>query len=179
MIYSVRLFDMAVKPPKTERVTARISSKTKRQLQKLHYSTAEVIAIGAEYLSNEANKLEFEKGELELEIANLKKAVAEKEQHLTAINNRLRIVAPNKIDDETLHKMLVSSASSYAKELIDTYDTPEKTLERLESVPIAKSSVRSTGENWGFNPDAFLTEVKNQLENECQTVVSDKNSEVL
>ena len=170
---------MAVKPPKTERVTARISSKTKRQLQKLHYSTAEVIAIGAEYLSNEANKLEFEKGELELEIADLKKAVAEKEQHLTAINNRLRIVAPNKIDDETLHKMLVSSAGSYAKELIATYNTPEKTLERLETVPIAKSSVRSTGETWGFNPDDFLTEVKNSLENECQTDVSDKNSGVL
>jgi len=170
---------MAIKPPKTERVTARISSKTKRQLQKLQYSTAEVIEIGAEYLSNEVNKLTFEKGELELEIANLKKSVAEKEHHLTAINNRLRIVAPSKIDDETLHKMLVSSASNYAKELIDTYDTPEKTLDRLEAMPIAKNTVRSTGEEWGFNPDEFLTEVKNHLENECLTDVSDKNSEVL
>ena len=170
---------MAIKPPKTERVTARISSKTKRQLQKLHYSTAEVIEIGAEYLSNEMNKLEFQKGELELEIANLKKTVAEKEHLLTGVNNRLRIVAPNKIDEKTLRKMLVSSASSYAKELIDTYDTPEKTLERLESVPIAKGTVRSTGEDWGFNPDDFLTEVKNYLEKECQTSMSDKNSEVL
>ena len=170
---------MGVKPPKTERVTARISSKTKRQLQKLHYSTAEVIEIGAEYLSNEANKLEFQKGEIELEIAELKKILSEKEHHLVGINNRLRVIAPSKIDDETLQKMLVSSASNYVKELIESCGGIAETLDRLESVPIAKSSVRSTGEEWGFNPDDFLREVKNQLEKECQTLMSDKNSEVV
>lgn len=167
---------MGVRPPKEERVTARISSKTKRQLSKLPYSTAEVLEIGAEYISNETNKLEFEKGELELEITNLKKLVSEKEHHLAAINNRLRIVAPSKIDDETLHKMLISAASNYVKDLISSCGGIAETLDRLESVPIAKSSVRSTGEEWGFNPDDFLTEVKNQLENECQTLVSDNNS---
>ena len=166
---------MAVKPPKKQRVTARISDKTKRQLDKLSYSTAEVLEIGAEYISNEVNKLEFEKGELELCIANLKKELAEKEGKLAAINNRLRIVAPSKIDDETLHKMLVSSASAYVKDLIGSYDDAHIALDRL-SLPTAKNSVRSIGEEWGFNPEDFLVEVKNQLEILCQTSLSDKKN---
>lgn len=167
---------MGVRPPKTQRVSARISDKTKRQLDKLPYSTAEVIEIGAEYVSSEINKLEFEKGELELNIAKLKKVLAEKEGKLTAINNRLRIVAPSKIDDETLNKMLVSSASVYVKELIDSYDDAGVALSRLK-LPSAKSSVRSTGKDWGYDPDKFLVEVKNQLENRCMTFVSDKNDD--
>ena len=166
------------RPPKTERVSARISSKTKRQLDKLPYSTAEVIEIGAEYISTEVNKLEYQKGELEIIIADLKKDLAENEHHLASVNNRLRIVAPNKIDDETLQKMLESSALTYVKELVETYGSAEDALCKLER-PVAKSTVRSTGDEWGFDPDKFLVEVKNQLEKLCLTELSDKNSEVV
>lgn len=170
---------MSVKPPKTEMVTARVSSKTKRQLSKLPYSVAEVLEIGAEYVSSESNKLDFEKGELELEISRLKKVISEKEHKLTAINNRLRIIAPSKVDEETLQKLLVSAAKNYANDLIATYDDMdiETVLYRLEHVPLAKSSIRSVGEEWGFDSEKFLVEVKNHLEEECITLMYDKNSE--
>lgn len=168
---------MSVRPPKTEMVTARVSGKTKRQLSKLSYSVAEVLEIGAEYVSTESNKLDFEKGELELEITQLKKELAEREHKLTAINNRLRIIAPSKIDEETLNQMLVSAAKSYVNDLISNYEDIETVLYRFEHMSIAKSTVRSTGEEWGFDPEKFLVEVKNQLENMCNTEMYDKNSD--
>ena len=102
--------------PRDHHITARISGRTKRKIQKLPYSYGDILEIGAEYVSKEINRLEWEKGELELELAELRKLTAEKEAKLHITNNRIRIVNPRKLDKdidtenrliEADHKMLL------------------------------------------------------------------------
>ena len=152
---------------KDVKVSARITSKTKRQIDQLKkYNLSEIITIGAEYLSTEQNKLSFEKGELELEIANLKAELHRKEAHLSAINNRLRIIAPRELDEETLKKMLIESALDTAQRIFKLHG--EESLDKMRTGR-SRNSLKSTAEDLGFDEDAFLDEVEKQLVILCKT----------
>lgn len=152
--------------PKTEKVSARIHASTKRKLNKLPYSTAEVIEYGAEQLFVEENKLEWEIGELKIEISKIKSKLHEKEALLQAKQNRLRDIAPSKLDEKTLNNLLISSAKEYAQEIFDAHG--EDSLVKLENIT-AKKAVISTANEWGYDDHKFLVEVKNQLEILCRT----------
>lgn len=156
-----------MKGTKDVKVSARITSRTKRQIDLLKkYNLSEIISIGAEYLSTESNKLTFEKGELELEIAELKSELHEKEAHLTAINNRLRIIAPRELDEETLRKMLVESAVETAERIFRMHGVDS--LEKM-STGRSRNSLRAMADDLGFDEEDFLAEVEIQIRKMCQT----------
>ena len=156
--------------PMKARVSTRVHESTKRLLKQLPYTEAEVIKIGAMYLSDESNLLEWEIGELGVEIEKLKSQLHEKESFRKAKQNRLRMISPKKLDNDTLYGMLTEAAEDVANRIYDNYGM--NSLNKLEN-PLAKSSIRSEGKDLGYNPDDFLVEVKNQLHIKCQSEVSD------
>lgn len=157
------------------RVCTRVHESTKRLLKKLPYTEAEVIKIGAHYLADESTLLEWQIGEEQLEIEKMKSSLHSKEALLRAKQNRLRMIAPKKLDKDTLKLMLKEAAMDTANTIFNRYG--EDSLDRLEN-PLAKSSIRSEGKDLGYNEDDFLVEVKNQLQLKCQSQlsVSSKNN---
>lgn len=156
--------------PMKARVSTRVHESTKRLLKQLPYTEAEVIKIGAEYLANESNLLEWQIGEEMIEIERMKSELHSKEALLRAKQNRLRMIAPKKLDKDTLRLMLVEAAEDMAETIFK--ERGVNSLVNLES-PLAKSSIRSQGKDLGYNEDDFLVEVKNQLQIKCQSVMSD------
>lgn len=152
------------------RVSTRVHESTKRLLKSLPYTEAEVIRIGAQYLAEESNRLEWEIGELKAEISRIKSKVHSKEALLQAKQNRLRMVAPKKLDEETLRSMLVESARDFAEQIYKAHG--DDSIVDIEK-PTAKSSVMREGRDLGYNQLDFLIEVKNQLQIKCQSDVSD------
>ena len=152
------------------RVCTRVHESTKALLKSLPYTEAEVIKIGAQYLSDESNRLEWEIGELKKEISLIKADLHSKEAFLQGKQNRLRMIAPKKLDAETLQSLICDAAKDMAESIFDRYG--EDSLVRLET-PLAKSSIRHEGRDLGYNEDDFLVEVKNQLEIKCQSQMSD------
>ena len=78
----------------------RVHPRMKRKAKELPFSYAEIFEVGIDHLAKEINLLMYQKGELELDIAELKKELHSKEANLTAINNRIRIINPTKLDKE-------------------------------------------------------------------------------
>lgn len=165
-----------VKPPKEERISARVSASTKRKLNQLPYSYGEVLDIGAEYLSNETNRLSWQKAEIELELANLKKEVSHKEAKLVAINNRLRVINPKLLDEDSLNDLIGFAASDYALEVFNTHR--DDSLRRIQSDNIA-SAVRRYALEMGYDANKFYDLVVNQLKQLCHTKMSDNSAEVV
>ena len=160
--------------PMKARVSTRVHESTKRLLKSLPFTEAEVIRIGAQYLAEESNMLEWEIGELKEEISKMKSKVHAKESLLQAKQNRLRMVAPKKLDEETLNLMLVESARDYAEQIYKAHG--DKSIVNIEN-PTAKSSIMSEGRDLGYNQLDFLIEVKNQLQMKCQTQLSDSSDD--
>lgn len=156
--------------PMKARVSTRVHESTKRLLKQLPYTEAEVIKIGALYLADESNLLEWQIGEERLEIERMKAELHSKEALLRAKQNRLRMIAPKKLDEHTLKLMLEDAARDTAETIFNRYG--KDSLENLEN-PLAKSSIRSEGKDLGYDPEDFLVEVKNQLQIKCQIVMSD------
>lgn len=152
--------------PREEHITARVSGKTKRKLKTLPYSYAEVLTIGADYLSKEINLLEYEKGELEIDIAGLRKEIAKKEEELHNINNRIRIVNPRKLDKETLESLINDTALDYAQEIFDAHGVDS--VERIER-RMGKRSIFSKAEEWGYDQGKFMKLVRLHVQNLCNT----------
>lgn len=157
------------------RVSTRVHESTKRLLRSLPFTEAEVIKIGAEYLANEGNLLSWQIGELKADISNIKSQLHSKEALLRAKENRLRLVSPSKLAEETLQSMLVESAKEMAEEIYDSRG--EASLSALEN-STAKSSVMSQGKDLGYDGLTFLVEVKNQLELKCQSELSDISDDI-
>ena len=84
--------------PKSEIINMRVHPRIKRKAKELPFTYGEIFEVGIENLSKEIDRLVYKKGELELDIAELKKEVHAKEANLTAINNRIRIINPTKLD---------------------------------------------------------------------------------
>ena len=158
--------------PMKARVSTRVHESTKRLLKSLPYTEAEVIRIGAKYLADEPNRLEWEIGELKEEISRMKSKVHANEALLQAKQNRLRVIAPKKLDEETLRSMLVESARDFAEQIYKAHG--DDSIVAIEN-STAKSSVMSEGRELGYNQLEFLIEVKNQLQIKCQSDVSDSS----
>lgn len=152
--------------PKDCKVSARIHGSVKRKIEKLPYSYAEILEIGANYVSSEINRLEYEKGELKLELAELNKCVAEREAKLHAINNRIRIINPTRLSKDTLEELMDEASRDYAEELFKVHG--DQTLLKLDN-RLAVHSVYAVAEEWGYDALKFLEKVKDNLKELCST----------
>ncbi|MBQ6344983.1 MAG: hypothetical protein IJI96_02610 [Methanobrevibacter sp.] len=155
---------------KDERISARVHPSTKRLIKKLNHTEAEVVEYAAKQLANEPILLEWEIGEIEIKLAQLQSELYELEALKQAKLNRLKLISPERLDDETLANMLVDSAKECA---LDIFNNREDCTMDIFDNHAACNGVRAVGKEWGYDPNKFLCEVKNQLRILCQTDVSD------
>ena len=158
--------------PLDQRVSIRLHISEKRQAQELPFTYREIFKYGLHALSHEETMLKFDIGSLEERLAEKEADVHSLKALLAAKKNRLRMIAPQELDESTLRTMLIDSAREYAMSIFNRHG--EESLHRIES-KAAKSSIRSEGKELGYDGDKFLVEVKNYLEELCQTVVSDSS----
>lgn len=152
--------------PRDHHITARVSGRIKRKLEKIPYSYADVLAFGAEALSSEINQLEWKKGEYELELALLRKRVATVEAKLHEVNNRIRIKYPKRLDKETLNDLISDTALDYAREIFDAHG--KSSLIKLDS-NIAKASIDEVAKEYGYDQLKFRELVRKHVEVLCST----------
>ena len=157
-----------MKTPKSEVITMRVQPSLKRKAQKLPYTYDEILQVGCDHLMNESDSLVYKKGEIELELHELMKEVHEKEAHLTAINNRIRVIDPHKLDKDTLNNMIEESARDYAQSIFDRHGAAS--LKRLD-IDQARHSVYSTAQDYGYDGNKFFNLVEGYLEKFCNTSV--------
>ena len=155
---------------KDARISARVHPSTKRLIKKLNHTEAEVVEYAAKQLANEPTLLEWEIGELDLDIAKLNSELYELEARKQAKLNRLKCISPERLDDETLANLLVDSAKECA---LNIYNNREEVSMDIFDNHAACNGVRAVGKEWGYDPNKFLSEVKNQMRILCQTSVSD------
>ncbi|WP_458406014.1 hypothetical protein [Methanobrevibacter sp.] len=154
--------------PKSEIINMRVHPRLKRKAKKLPYSYAEIFEVGCDKLAKEIDLLLYQKGELELDIATLNKKVYDKEAKLTAINNRIRIINPTKLDKETLDTLINDSARDYAMDIFKVHG--ECSLERI-LLDQGKHAVFSTAREWGYDGNKFFKLVEDNLRKLCNTGV--------
>lgn len=154
--------------PKSEIINMRVHPRIKRKAKELPFTYGEIFEVGIENLSKEIDRLVYKKGELELDIAELKKEVHAKEANLTAINNRIRIINPTRLDKETLDVLINDSARDYAKTIFDAHGV--RSLERVE-LDQSRHAILSTAREWGYDGSKFLGLVCGYLEEMCNTKV--------
>ena len=134
------------------------------------HTESDVIEYGAMKLADEPLLLDWEIGELDEQIHYYESILFNLKSKKQAKLNRLKIVNPKMIDEDTLSNMLVDSAKDYALSLVKGQDNFD--MSRLEN-PVAKSSIMSTGKEWGYDELLFLEEVRKQVKLLCQTDMSD------
>ena len=154
------------KEPKDDSISFRTFPRHKRAAQALPCTYEDIFVVGLEYLSNEINRLEHEKGELSLEKAELEQKVSSIDTRITAINNRIRVIAPTRLDKETLAVMINDASLEYAKEIYDAHG--ENSLERIQ-LDSARHSILKTARDWGYDGSKFLELVEVHLKKFCNT----------
>ncbi|WP_296796286.1 hypothetical protein [uncultured Methanobrevibacter sp.] len=151
---------------KDEVLTMRVHPSVKRKAKKIPYSYAEIFEIGCDKLYKEINLLEYQKGELELDIGNLEKEIHDKKAHLLAINNRIRIINPRRLDKETLDSLINESAKDYARELFNSRGSDS--LMVIDS-DYAQKAVFGHARECGYDGSKYLRLVKDYLKKLCNT----------
>ena len=152
--------------PKDDTITIRLHAFEKKKARDIPFSYYEIFRVGLDHLSKEINQLEQKKAELESKIADNKKIVAADEAELTAINNRIRIINPQKLDKETLDNMIQESAKDYANDIFLAHR--ENSLESV-GTDVGKHSVLYTAREWGYDGSKFLELVEDNLKKLCNT----------
>ncbi len=160
--------------PMDQRVSIRLHISEKKQAQDLPFTYREIFMYGLRALSHEETMLKFSIGSLEETLAEKEAEVHSLKALVSAKKNRLRMIAPHELDESTLRSMLVDSAREYAVSIFNRHG--EHSLRSIES-GVAKSSIRSEGRELGYDGEKFLVEVKNYLEDLCQTLVSDSSGD--
>ena len=152
--------------PKDDTITIRLHAFEKKKARDIPFSYYEIFKVGLEHLSKEINQLEQRKSELECKIADNKKIVAADEAELAAVNNRIRIINPSKLDKDTLNQMINDSALEYAKDIFSAHGV--KSVERIQ-LDQARHSILSTARDWGYDGNSFLELVEKYLKEMCNT----------
>lgn len=160
--------------PMDQRVSIRLHISEKKQAQDLPFTYREIFMYGLRALSHEETRLKFEIGQLEESVANDESKVNADKALLASKKNRLRMIAPHELDEATIASMLVESAKEYAVSIFNRHG--ENSLRKIEN-DVAKSSIRAEGRDLGYDGAKFLVEVKNYLEELCQTLVSDSSGD--
>lgn len=152
---------------KDEVITMRVHPRLKRLAKLLPYSYSEIFEIGCNQISKEIDLLMYQKGELELEIAELEKMAHAKQANLVAVNNRIRIINPTKLDKETLDTLISDSARDYANDIFLAHG--EESYGRVVGNDTARHSVLATAREWGYDGSKFLDLVLDELKKLCNT----------
>ena len=142
--------------PKDEHINFRTQGVVKRKAQKLPCTMEDIFKIGLKYASSEADRLEYEKGELELVKAELEQKLTSINAKVVAINNRIRIIAPSRLDRETLNSLINQATMDYAQEVFGRYG--KDSLKRLD-----ENNVLETAKDWGYDGEMFLELVEVHL----------------
>lgn len=158
--------------PLGEVISIRLHASEKTRAKKLSQTYREIFLYGLNALSNEAVRLRFEIDNLEEEVAVVRAEVNKNEALLAAKKNRLRMIAPQELDADTIKSMLVDSAREYAQSIFNRHGVDS--IIKMEN-HLAKASIRAEGRDLGYDEESFLVEVKNQLEIMCNTVVYDSS----
>lgn len=158
--------------PLSERISIRLHASEKKKAKDLSQTYREIFLYGLKALAKEEIRLKYEIGELEVVLAKQESDANGTKALLAAKKNRLRMIAPSELDEDTLQGMLVESAGECAESIFRTHGVDS--IIKIES-SLAKSSIRSEGRDLGYDEDCFFVEVKNQLEDMCHTVVSDSS----
>lgn len=158
--------------PLEEVITIRLHASEKKRAKDLAQTYREIFTYGLNALSDEKVRLKFEIGRLEESVAKEESKVNADKSLLAAKKNRLRMIAPKELDENTLASMLVDSARELALSIFNRYG--DDSILKIES-SLAKQSIRSEGRELGYDEDSFFVEVKNQLEDLCNTVVYDSS----
>ena len=154
--------------PKEDTITIRLHAFEKKKARDIPFSYYEIFRVGLDHLSKEINQLEQRKAELESKIAENQKIVAADQAELTAINNRIRIINPSKLDKDTLNQMINDSAFEYAKDIFSAHGV--RSVERIQ-LDQAKHSILVTAREWGYDGNAFFDLVEKYLIEMCNTEV--------
>lgn len=154
--------------PKDEMISFRTEGKYKRKARKLPCTYEDIFVAGLEKLSKEINILEYEKGELELENAQLEKIISANNARIKGINNRIRVINPSRLDKETLTIMINEASKDYAQEIYDSWG--DESLKKLE-LDHFKRTVIHCGRDWGYDGSKFLELVEAYLNELCNTTV--------
>ena len=151
---------------KTETINMRVHPSVKRKAKNLPYTYGEIFEIGCNQLSKEIDLLMYQKGESELVVADLERELHAEKAKLTAINNRIRIINPTKLDKETLDVLIKESAKDYAQSIFDVHE--DESLERIY-LDHGKHAVLSTAREWGYDGNKFFGLVEENLKKLCDT----------
>ena len=167
-----RLVNQKGEFPLDAKVSARVTGGTKRLLKKLKskgHTESDVIEYGAKCLADEPILVDWEIGELQLKINILEAELYDLKARKQAKLNRLKIIAPKMIDEETMNNLMKASAKEYLEDIIQSRSKMGKVLSFSElDNHNAKSSIRATAREWGYDELLFLEEVLHQA------VLSDK-----
>lgn len=154
--------------PKEDTITIRLHYSEKKKAKDIPFTYYEIFKVGLNQLSKEINQLEERKSVLEAKIADNEAVLSADMAELTAINNRIRIIAPSKLDKDTLNQMIGDAARDYAHEIFDAHGN--KSLIRLDG-DVARHSVFETAREWGYDGSTFLELVVEHLKKLCNTGV--------
>lgn len=154
--------------PKEETITIRLHASEKKKARDIPFTYYEIFRLGLNHLAKEINQLEERKSVLESKIADEEAVLSADLAELTAINNRIRVIAPSKLDKNTLNEMMDAAARDYAQEIFDSHGVDS--LTRLE-LDVARHSVFETAREWGYDGSAFLKLVMGYLKKFCNTGV--------
>lgn len=158
--------------PLEEVISIRLHASERKRAKDLPQTYREIFLYGLNALSNEQVRLKFEIGRLEKIVAEEESKVNANKSLLAAKKNRLRMIAPKELDEDTLASMLVDSARECAMAIFNRHG--KGSIIKIEN-SLAKQSIKSEGRDLGYDEESFFVEVKNQLEELCHTVVYDSS----
>ena len=158
--------------PREETISIRLHGSEKKRAKDLPQTYREIFLYGLNALSDEIIRLKFEIGDLEKSVTEDESKVNHAKALLAAKKNRLRMIAPKELDESTLKSMLVDSAKEVAGAIFSRHGVDS--IIKIES-HLAKQSIKSEAKDLGYCEDEYLIEVKNQLQDMCNTVVCDSS----
>ena len=153
--------------PKEDTVTIRLHASEKDKAKRIPFSYYEIFKCGLEHLSKEINQLEERKAVIELKLADMDEVYTSLTSELTRINNRIRIINPERLDKSVLDAFLDISAKEYAEEVYKSQG--DKCFERIEK--FGKSSILKAGRDKGYDGTVFYDKVIEYLHDFCNTEV--------
>lgn len=161
--------------PKDVKVSARITSATKRKADKCKYSYGDLIDIGVRYVSSELNLLKLEREELLEEISEGKRNLSYNEERLGKIENHIsQLSNDDGVDKYVDLPDVVDAAKVHAKIIYAGHG--DRALELVNSKRIYQKSIMKEAEEKGYLPYLFLEEVLKNLAELCHTSMSDNSA---
>ena len=136
--------------PLEEVISIRLHASEKKRSKDLPMTYREIYLYGLNALSDEKVRLKFEIGNMEERIAKDESLLNADKALLVAKKNRLRMIAPKELDEDTLAGMLVDSAMECAESIFRRHGMDS--IIKIES-SLAKSSIKSEGRDLGYDEE--------------------------